>query len=359
MAKRIRVAVSGLSVSRRMLRFYRESPDTELVLVHDIDAKRAREVAAENPGARACTDFDEVLASDVDMVDVSTPNHIHAPQAIAALGAGKHVLCQKPMAPNVAECRRMCDAARDTGKTLGMLMFLLSQPLNHSLRALVRGGHLGQISSVRQRNAHRILMQRNDRDHWRASRANIGGGSFMQLGVHHLHLVQWLLDDEVVRVTGMAAHRHCRSIEGEDVAAAVGVFRDGPLIAMESSYASVGNELGIYGTAGHFTLSDDALRVEAQAPFDDGVIAYPGPGRRVGDVVEYRAQEWKDDLPVDSPHIQQLAFARAIRDGAPAPVPGEVGLRDVAIIQAIYASSESGCAVDVGVPSTTAAATAG
>ena len=125
----IRVAVSGLSVSRGMLKYYRESPDTRLVLLNDLDEEKAKAVAAENPGAKYTTKFEDVLASDVDMIDVSTPNHIHPEQAIAALKAGKHVLCQKPMAPTVRDCHRMCDTAKATGKTLGMLMVQLSQPL--------------------------------------------------------------------------------------------------------------------------------------------------------------------------------------------------------------------------------------
>jgi predicted dehydrogenase len=331
-----------------MLKYYRESPDTRLVLLNDLDEEKAKAVAAENPGAKYTTKFEEVLASDVDMIDVSTPNHIHPEQTIAALKAGKHVLCQKPMAPTVRDCHRMCDTAKATGKTLGMLMVQLSQPLTYSLRAMVQNGLLGKIASVRQRNAHRILYRMKHKDHWRAKAANIGGGSFMQLGVHYLNLLQFILDDEIVRVSGFAKNLYTQhSIEGEDVVAAAGEFKKGPLVVLESGYSSVGTAYGVYGTDGHFTRSNNVLTLELNAPYKDDLIDYPGPGKKVGEVVEYDASKLENDGSVSYPNIQQLVFARAIRDGKPAPMPGEIGLRDVAIMQAIYRAAETGRRVEV------------
>jgi predicted dehydrogenase len=344
----IRVAVTGLGVSRPMLKYYRESSDTKLVLLHDVDEKRAKEVAAENPGVRYTTKFEDVFSSaEVDMVDVSTPNHIHPEQTIAVLKAGKHVLCQKPMAPTVRDCHRMCEAAKSSGKTLGMLMVQLSQPLTYTLRTMVQNGLLGRIAGVRQRNAHRILYRMKSKDHWRAKASNIGGGSFMQLGVHYLNLLQFILDDEVVRVSGFAKNLYTQhSIEGEDVVAAAGEFKKGPLIALESGYSSVGNAYGIYGTDGHITRANNKLTLELNAPYKDELLEYPTVGRKVGETIEYDVGTM-EDASSNYPHIQQLVFARAIRDGKPAPQPGEVGLRDVAIIQAIYRAAETGRRVEV------------
>ncbi|MCZ7648821.1 MAG: Gfo/Idh/MocA family oxidoreductase [Planctomycetota bacterium] len=341
MSRRVKVAVTGLGVSRSMLHWYRDSADTELALLHDVDEARLREVAAKFPEARATSDWDEVLAGDAEMVDVSTPNHIHPRQAISALEAGKHVLCQKPMAPTVADCRSMCDAARRAGKTLGMLMVMHGVPLYRSLKAMYEKGLFGKIASVHIRNAHRgPLTKRADKNHWRAKAENVGGGSFMQLGVHNLNLVQWLLNDEIVRVCGFADNLHCRhSLDGEDVAAGAGEFRGGAKLTMQSGYSSIGNMTAVYGTEGHFVMSRDGdLTLEANAPFEDEILSYPGPDARPGEAVSIRgeASKQRTQTPADYPHVQQLAFARAVRDGRPAPVPGEVGLRDVAIIQALY-----------------------
>jgi predicted dehydrogenase len=229
-----------------------------------------------------------------------------------------------------------------------MLMVQLSQPLTYTLRSIVQKGLLGRIAAVRQRNAHRIFYRMRSKDHWRAKAANIGGGSFMQLGIHYLNLLQFILDDEIVRVSGFAKNLYTQhSIEGEDVVAAAGEFRKGPLIVLESGYSSVGSAYGVYGTDGHFTRTDKYLTLELNAPYKDDLLEYPGPGKNVGDVVEYDADKLDGSVPVSYPNIQQLTFARAIRDGQPAPMPGEIGLRDVAIIQAIYRAAETGRRVEV------------
>lgn len=351
MPRRIQVAVTGLGVSRSMLHWYRESADTELAILHDVDEARLKEVAASHPGVRATTDFAEVLKSGVDMVDVSTPNHIHPQQAIAALEAGKHVLCQKPMAPTVAECQAMCAAAARSGKRLGMHMVMHGLPLYRSLKAMCERGLFGKIASVHVRNAHRGPLQRADRGHWRAQAANIGGGSFMQLGVHNMNLVQWLLNDEIVRVCGFADNLYCKhSMEGEDVVAAAGELASGAKVTLESGYSSTGNVTAVYGTEGHFAMTRNGeLLLEAREAYRDEVLEYPGPGRKAGDVIAVPGEESvkRTKTPVDYPHIQQLAFARAVRDGQPAPSPGEEGLRDVAIVQAIYRAAKEKRVVEV------------
>ena len=157
-----------------------------------------------------------------------------------------------------------------------------------------------------------------------------------------------MLDDEVVSVSGFAKNLYTQhSIEGEDVVAAAGEFKKGPLIVLESGYSSVGTAYGVYGTDGHFTRADRRLTLELNASYKDDVLEYPGPGKKVGDVVEYDATKLEENVPISYPNIQQLVFARAIRDEKPAPMPGEIGLRDVAIIQAIYRAAESGRRVAV------------
>lgn len=347
---KLKVAVTGLGVSRSFIPSWIAGPETEVILLHDIDAARARETAERFGIARWTTDYADVLASGADIVDVSTPNHLHAEQAVGAFEAGKHVLCQKPMAPTVSDCRRMVEAARRTGRTLGLMMSMLSDPYMADFRQAIRAGLIGKTAAVRVRCAHRgpLRSSYRERGHWRATQELVGGGSFMQLGVHVLNLALWLLDEEVVSVSGYAKNLHCRhSIEGEDVVAAAGELASGALITMESGYSSVGTGLEIHGTAGHLTWTEGEYFAELAADFDGALIRYRRPDDKAATVridqasLRDRAQELKKEAN------PQRNFARAVLAGRPAPVPGEIGVRDVAIIQAIYRAAATGGRVDV------------
>jgi len=350
MSKRVlKVAVTGLGVSwEAYLKEYVAAPETELVLLHDINGEWAEKVSKEYGGIPWTTDYNDVLRSDVDFVDVSTPNHIHADQTVAALEAGKHVLCQKPMAPTVADCRRMVEAAKRTGKTLGMFMCMLGMPIVGDLKRMVREGLLGQIASIHVRAAHRAPFLDKGKHGWRASARNIGGGSFMQLGVHHINFIQYVLEDEIVSVAGYAKNLYCHhSLEGEDVVGAAGELKSGSVITMESGYSSAGTSTEIYGTKGHFVMRNDCIFLELPEDFQGRILSYKRPA---GDYPVVRI-DTKDIHPA----IQELeketnmnrAFARAILAGEPAPQPGEIGMRDVAICQAIYRSAETGRRVAV------------
>src|SRR5436309_5397421 len=104
----LRIALAGCGgVVRRYRRAYKSLPGVQVVPAIDVNEEEARAAAAETGASRASTDFQQALGSDVDAVVISTPNHLHAQHAVAAFEAGKHVLLQKPMARNVAECDRI------------------------------------------------------------------------------------------------------------------------------------------------------------------------------------------------------------------------------------------------------------
>ena len=350
MSAPVKVAITGLGFANSMIPGYQSCPDTRVILIHDIDEARARKVSREHGDAPFTLRWQDVLDSNADLVEIATPNHLHAAQALEALQAGKHVLVEKPLAPTVSECRALCAAARQTGKRLGVNMTMLNEPLYHSLKAMLQRGLLGKIASVRIRAAHRILLQRQDKNHWRASKAHVGGGSFMQLAVHPLNLVQWLLGDEVVRVCGFAKNLYCQhSIEGEDVVTAAGEFQSGAGLVMESGYSSPAKGLAIYGTEGHFAIEDGYLKLEAREAYRDGRLEYPGAGHAPGQTVYYGPEVLKrfDEEERRSPDLQHLLFARAMRDGTPFEMTGEIGLRDVACVQAVYRAAETGRTVAV------------
>lgn len=353
MSEPVKIAITGLGFTHSMIPGYLACPDTKLILLHDVDEARARKISDETGGIPWTTDFSAVLNSAADIIEIGTPNHLHPEQALACMQAGKHVLIEKPLAPSVPDCRRICDAAKATGRRLAVNMTQLNVPFHHSLRAMVQQGLFGKIASVRIRLAHRAPLKRADANHWRFKKSNIGGGSFMQLGIHPMNCVLWILGDQIERVACFAKNLYCQhSLEGEDTLAATAELRSGALMSMESAYNSVGNAMAVYGTEGHFVAEAGCLWVEAKAAYMDAWLEYPGPDKKPGETAFYPPESKlfareKSRGSADFMHTQHLSFARAVRDNAPFEMDGEAGLRDVACIQAMYKSAEEKRFVEV------------
>ncbi|MEX0746273.1 MAG: Gfo/Idh/MocA family oxidoreductase [Phycisphaeraceae bacterium] len=344
--QRVKVAVTGLGVSRTYLPNYASAPECELRMVHDVNEDRARAVAEAFHVPRWTTSYEDVLASDCDMVDVSTPNQYHAEQAIAALEAGKHVLCQKPMARDVAECRAMAEASERAGRTLGVMMTWLNNPFADDLRAAIAGGCIGEVAMVRVRNAHRAPLRRGVAN-WRKDRANVGGGCFMQLVVHPMRLALSLTGRSVTQVQACYDNLHCRhSVGGEDVAAAVCRLDNAALMVAEASYCSTGRSVEIYGTEGQIVMQDDRIRLEFAAAFQGRRLHYvlpadgPGPFAAV-DQMCIKVDDVRGDRN-NAEENQNRRFIQALIAGRRAPVTAADGLHDVAVVDAANRAAESG-----------------
>ena len=119
---------------------YTRIPGARLALLVDTNADAAEKAAKELGVAHWSTDFVEALAPGIDIVDISTPNHLHATQATAAMKAGKHVLLQKPIASSVEEARAIVETARKTNMRAGMYMSLFDNPLIYDLKNLIASG---------------------------------------------------------------------------------------------------------------------------------------------------------------------------------------------------------------------------
>ncbi|MDP9170461.1 MAG: Gfo/Idh/MocA family oxidoreductase [Acidobacteriota bacterium] len=176
------------------------------------NSERAAAAFASNP--LATPSFDAALDTAVDAVVISTPNSQHAPQAIAAIAAGKHVLLQKPIAANVKDAEAIERAAGQSRRTTGLYMSYFDQPLIHDLRDMVQAGRLGGIVHCYARLMHRggMMWSREalaGRPTWRGSLEETGGGCFIQLAVHYIHIFEWVTGARVVKATGMRANLHC------------------------------------------------------------------------------------------------------------------------------------------------------
>ena len=336
---------------------YRDLDWVRVVSCVDTDIESARK-AAEMAGGVATQDFAAALAGDVDAVIVSTPNWLHRPQAVAAIEAGKHVLLQKPVAAKVADAEAIRAAAGKSTRTVGLYMSYFDQPLVHDLRDMVRQGWLGDVVHCYARLMHKGGMMWSEEAlkgnrTWRGSVEETGGGCFIQLAVHYIHIFEWISGAQVVRASGFTRNLHCPGLEGEDLAVAVLEMNSGAMVTLDTAWCSNGEELSVHGTLGRFSYrnSQRLALASSAGPFAGRVARYSGGltpafGGPQGEEqqMDVRPPAFSD---IANPLNQHRAFLEAARDGRPAPVSIASGVHDMRVVAAVYESARSGRAVEV------------
>jgi predicted dehydrogenase len=347
MKKKLRVGVIGLGMGRWHVRGYQSHPAAAVVAVADADAARLQEMGDELGVPGRYTDPLAMLAAeDLDVVSVATPNRFHAPLSIAALRAGCHVLCEKPMAMNAREARAMCAAAARARRRLMINFSYRFSPASQQLKAQVDRGAVGEVYFARTFWHRRRGMPKFGG--WFGQRALSGGGPLIDLGVHRLDLALWLMGyPEPAWVMGGAydhiasrlAKEQGKSFDVEDLAGAFIRFRNGASLVLEASWA--GNiadpewmETRLWGRKG-------------------GLVQ-----RNVGGGYQFEAElyvERKGDVvarPLPPPPKQARSgywrFIDAIAKGVPHPAGAREGLIVMQILEAIYRSAATGRPVRVG-----------
>ena len=157
MPQKLRVAVIGCGgiASAHHLPRYQELPDVEIAAIADADPERLQVTGDRFGISRRYTDYEEMLAREaIDAVDVCTPNHLHAGPTLAAVRAGKHVLCQKPFASSLDEATTMITAAREAGVLLGVIYMQRFTPVYLTAKHLIDQGTIGRVTSIRARMGH-------------------------------------------------------------------------------------------------------------------------------------------------------------------------------------------------------------
>jgi predicted dehydrogenase len=367
-----RIAFVGCGgIADHYLEVYRDLEWIKVVTCVDASLDRALR-AAERIGKgahtpRATTKFEDALGEDVDTVVINTPNHLHREQAAAALEAGKHVLLQKPLAATLADAGVIAKAAAQAaqrGIISGLYLSYFDQPLMHDLRDMMRCGWFGDIAHLYARLMHRggLVLSRQIRDgqkNWRASAAQTGGGCFIQLAVHYIHLFAWMMDASVVRVTAVSRNLHCPGVEGEDLACAILEFDNGALATLNTAWCAAGEQLAVQGTRGTAEyIGNQTLMLDSDAgQFTGRVINFTGgsvssvpgaPGASVTQQVNTVHAPRLDDL--SNPYNQHRLFLEAVRENHPPPVSIASGVEDMRVVAAVYESMKTGRAISVSEP---------
>ena len=346
----LRVGIAGCgAISRNHLEAFRALHDVQIVGVCDVDPERARATAAVWDVPAAVSSVGELLALGLDLVSVCTPHPTHEDVVLQAAAAGVHVLCEKPIAIELASAERMIAACDDAEVLLGVLFQRRFWPAAQRIRAAIDDGTLGrpimgQCSVMLQREPEYY-----SRDAWRGTWASDGGGVLMTQAIHYIDLLQWFLGD-VAEVYGkINTYKHGGHIEVEDSATAVITFTSGAMATLEASTAvspSLGVQLRITGETGasasltEFPEGSDA-RVDLWAVGEtiSTEPAHPEGSHPNVDLASINGQL----IPHHTTQVRD--FVQALRDGTDPAITGQDATKALRILLAVYESSRSGLPV--------------
>jgi predicted dehydrogenase len=327
---KLRVALLGCGIiSEAHVGAYAKNADrARIVACCDIDQGRADRIAAlVGEGTRATTDYDALLADpEIDAVEICTPHHVHTDAVIAACRAGKHVLCQKPLARTLAECDAMSAAAEEAGVVLFYGETNRTMLAAVAARLAVDEGKIGRLIGVQGTHAHwqggRYLSTA-----WRYDPSVTGGGQLLDGGIHEIDLM--------LHVGGPVASVSCfttrfrEELGGEDTAVVNLRYAGGHLGALFASQASA-----LWPPTAHFV-----------AYGTEGLLAVGGGGRRHGALSLHRPGAEPEVLLEDGGDSfaeMTRRYLETVLDAAPNPSPASVGREDLRVVLAAYESARLG-----------------
>ena len=227
----IKVGLVGTGITRAHASGYKRCQDVEMKAICDIDKARAEQFAADFDVKDVYTDYNEMLKDDeIVAVSVGTPNALHAPVAIAAFEAGKHVICEKPLATNAGEGRAMVEAGKKAGKIFMMGFNNRFRGDTQLLKKCIENGDLGDIYYAKTGWLRRKGIP--GMGGWFTTKKMSGGGPLIDLGVHVLDLTLWLMGNPApAAVTGVARAEIAHQVRSRRQ----GLFADHVLARLQGS----------------------------------------------------------------------------------------------------------------------------
>jgi predicted dehydrogenase len=334
----VRVAIIGAGLqARRRAPVIKEWPGAELAVVTSIDGRTAKVLAA-SLGCESGTGWKEAVGrDDVDVVLVCTPPDSHADISIAAMKAGKDVLCEKPLTRTVAEAERLVGVAEETGRILKCGFNHRHHPAVWQAKALFDKGEIGK--PLFGRAVYGIGGRPGFEKEWRADPKVAFGGQLGEQGIHVIDLFRWFFGD-FVEATGFTATTYWPIAPLEDNGFGLLRAPGGAIVSVHASFTQWRNTFNfeVYGEDGYVRVDGlggsygtETLRVgkkDYYGPFVENVTEFRGPDRSWHD-------EWSE-------------FARAIESRAAPIGDGRDGLAAMKLVSAIYESSRTGKAVRFG-----------
>jgi predicted dehydrogenase len=291
------------------------------------DPAKASEAAVRLGIPRSYGAYEELLADpDIEAVYIPLPNHLHVPWSARALDAGKHVLCEKPVSLNAAELRRLISARDRNGLLAGEAFMVHTHPQWLRVRELIASGVIGELRSIAGFFSYFLTDPANVRNvpEW-------GGGGLMDIGCYPIHTSRFLFGEEPRRVFGLLDFDP--EMRVDRLASVILDYPVGQCVFQCGTQMTPYQRMQFFGSKG---------RIELEIPFN----APPDRPCRIriddgGDLFG-RSTRVEEIAVCDQYTIQGDEFSRAVRQGTPVPVPLENSLGNMAVIDAIARSAQTG-----------------
>jgi predicted dehydrogenase len=303
---------------------------SEVVAIASREAGKARDTAGKLGVARWYGSYEELLGDpDVDAIYNPLPNHLHVPWSIKAAEAGKHCLCEKPIALNVAELQTLIDVQHRTGMVIGEGFMVRSHPQWLRVRDIVRSGSIGGVRAITGVFSYFNRDAKNVRNN-----VEWGGGALMDIGCYPVQISRFVLEQEPILASAMIDRDP--DFGTDRLTSGLLEFKSAHAVFTCSTQMIARQKVEIFGERG---------RIEVEVPFN------PQPNRpsrilvdRQGDLYGEGAQT-EEFAPCNQYTLQGDAFSKAILDGVEPPTPLSDSLGNMAVIDALFQSARLGQAV--------------
>lgn len=315
----------GRHARRFMAPAMKKCASVALAAVCSRDLEKAKLFAQEFGCDQYFDSLEKMLAgARVDAVYVGSPNHVHKDQVLKIAGAGIHVLCDKPLANTVADCRTMVDACRSAGVKLGVGFHLRHNPAHKIVREKVVSGILGELSLAEIQYMHVITESeaKGNLPAWRRDPQKYGGGEFIGTGVHAIDLLRYVTGREIEQISALGDGGWYQTGFEMMVQTAMTLQGGVPVSLSAGGMKYPSNGFALYG-------SDATLRCR-------GSLGYHGGGKieivsKAGSLVE--------EVDQCDPYVYELdAFFESVQQDSEPNASGIDGLRACEAVAAVYAS---------------------
>ncbi len=298
----------------------------EIVAIASRDLAKARKAADNLSIPTAYGSYEELLADpNIDAIYNPLPNHLHVPWSAKAAEAGKHVLCEKPIALTAPETQILIDARDKAGVKIGEAFMVRTHPLWLRAREIVRGGSLGELRSIVSVFSYFNVDPKNVRN-----QSGIGGGGVMDIGCYPITMSRFLFGREPRRVSALVDRDP--TMHTDRLASAILDYAPGQAIFTVSTQLVPFQRMQILGTKGRIDIE-----IPYNIPTDRPSRIFIDDGTQLGGL-SARAEEFPT---LDQYMLQGEAFSRAILDNTEVPVTLEDAKQNMRVIDAVLRSGET------------------
>jgi predicted dehydrogenase len=328
--KKVRWGILGVAsiALRRVIPAMQKSDWSEIAAIASRDRSKTEEAAHKFGIPKAYGSYEELLADpEIEAIYNPLPNNLHVPWSIRAAQAGKHVLCEKPLSMNAAEARSLVEARDRAGVKIGEAFMVRTHPRWLRTRELIRSGRIGELRLISGLISHFNRDPKNIRN-----TPEYGGGSLLDLGCYSVTLSRFLFGQEPSRVMGSLERDP--EMGTDRLTSAILEFPAGQSVFTCSTQLAYHQRMFLLGTKGRIEL-DRPINAPTDEP--SRILIDDNPGDPVGSGITAEMIP-----PCDQFTIQGDLFSRAIREGGEVPVRLEDSVLNMAVIDAIFRSADSG-----------------